>query len=338
MACPLISVLTPAYNAENHIHRLLDSLLAQDYPSVEVIVVDDGSADHTQDVVLSYRNRLEAKGYQLNYIFQQNQGQSVAINNGLKLVTGKYLVWPDSDDFYSESSALSKMAAVLENASPDACIVRCLNIHIDEKTGQEVSRIPINENLDREDLFEDCLTGGHGVWFQPGGYMARMSSLDRAIAHREIYTEKRAGQNWQLLLPLFYHHRCLTIKEYLFTVVDRADSHSRTVAVSFDDMIAKERSYGNAILETLRRMPEMSETDRRHYFNKKAVDANSIYMERAIQYGMNTEARQFANEVQSHGGELALSAYFRIRLCDKWYFKYIEAIRWKLKGLLCGLL
>ena len=60
MQRPLVSILTPMYNTEKYVHRLLDSVLAQDYPAIEMVVIDDGSTDGSRAVVESYAGRFAA--------------------------------------------------------------------------------------------------------------------------------------------------------------------------------------------------------------------------------------------------------------------------------------
>ena len=96
----LVSVLTPTYNCGKYITRLLDSVLRQTYPAIDMHVIDDGSVDDTKEIIERYIPEFEQRGYTLHYHYQTNQGQSAAINNHLNLVTGDYFVWPDADDFY----------------------------------------------------------------------------------------------------------------------------------------------------------------------------------------------------------------------------------------------
>mgnify|MGYP000809890620 FL=1 len=60
---PLVSVLTPCYNTGRYIHRLLDSVIMQDYPRIQMIVVDDGSTDGSADIIKSYVPLFHGKGY-----------------------------------------------------------------------------------------------------------------------------------------------------------------------------------------------------------------------------------------------------------------------------------
>lgn len=256
MISKLVSIITPCYNTGNIIHRLFESILEQDYPYIEMYAIDDGSTDNTSEVIKSYIPKFKEKGYKLTYVYQENSGQSVAINNGLKMIKGEFFVWPDSDDFYSTHSALSKMVRVLEMSDDTISMVRCLAEFIDEESLQKTRAYsPTTKN----DLFEDCLFIRHPFWFCSGGYMVKVKLLDKAIANRDIYTEKDAGQNWQLLLPLLYNKKCITINEYHYKILDRSLSHSRGHYKSYDEKTRQIQSYENTLVATLERMTLLSD-------------------------------------------------------------------------------
>ena len=86
-----VSVVIPAYNAEQTVRRTIDSVLGQTSPAHEIIVVDDGSTDDTIGVLRSYGDRIIA-------IEQQNAGASVARNNGIAASTGEWIAFLDADD------------------------------------------------------------------------------------------------------------------------------------------------------------------------------------------------------------------------------------------------
>ena len=65
---PLVSVLTPCYNSADFLHRLLDSILEQDYPSIEMYAIDDGSTDRTRQVIQTYIPVFQQRGYSLKYV------------------------------------------------------------------------------------------------------------------------------------------------------------------------------------------------------------------------------------------------------------------------------
>ena len=68
----LVSIVTPCYNTGAILHRLFDSILSQDYPSIEMYAINDGSSDNTEDVIKSYIPKFETKGYKLECINQPN--------------------------------------------------------------------------------------------------------------------------------------------------------------------------------------------------------------------------------------------------------------------------
>ncbi len=261
MVRDLISIITPCYNSGGFVHRLMDSILLQDYPSVEMFVVDDGSTDDTAEVLKSYIERFEARGYSLTYIYQDNGGQSVAINRALKLISGEYFVWPDSDDFYNSPSALSRLAITLRDSGSKFGVVRCLSEVVDDKTlercGQfgTVKKHPV-------DLFVDCLRFRNGFWFGAGNYMVKSEALRRQIPTLEIYTHKKTGQNWQLLLPILYKYKCVTINEALHTITERAESHSRGQLTGIEQQITTYKSFRDTILATLQGIPNITLIDR----------------------------------------------------------------------------
>ena len=88
---PLVSIVIPAYNLGHYIGATIDSILAQDYPRVQLIVIDDGSRDNTREVLARYPGRLQWES-------QPNAGQVAAMNRGWALAEGEILSWIGADD------------------------------------------------------------------------------------------------------------------------------------------------------------------------------------------------------------------------------------------------
>ncbi len=97
----LVSIIIPAYNAAACVARAIDSILAQAYPTVEILVVNDGSTDGTRQVCELYGNKIR-------YFEQENKGVSAARNKGIRMAKGEYLGFLDADDWYL-SSKLQEM-------------------------------------------------------------------------------------------------------------------------------------------------------------------------------------------------------------------------------------
>lgn len=90
---PLVSVITASYNMGQYVGMAIDSILTQEYPNIEAIVIDDGSTDDTQKNLTKYRCDPRVK-----IIYQENAGQTKAKNRGLKEAKGKYIAFCDADD------------------------------------------------------------------------------------------------------------------------------------------------------------------------------------------------------------------------------------------------
>lgn len=110
-----ISVIVPIYNVENYLENCLNSIDNQDFESYEVILVDDGSTDNSKEIAEEFVQKDKDK-YKL--ISQKNMGQSAARNNGLKISSGKYIAYIDSDDTV-ESNYLSSMYECAQKTDAD---------------------------------------------------------------------------------------------------------------------------------------------------------------------------------------------------------------------------
>ena len=111
----LVSVVMPTYNRRNYIRESLDSVLAQDFSDFEVIVVDDGSTDGTEEAVRPYEGRIR-------YIRQENRGAGVARNVGIRNARGTYIAFMDSDDL-SRPNHLKSLCSFLDRNPEFAMVV-----------------------------------------------------------------------------------------------------------------------------------------------------------------------------------------------------------------------
>jgi len=103
---PLVSILIPAYNAQNWIAGTLCSALAQTWPSKEIIVVDDGSKDQTLEIARQF------EAYGVRAVTQRNQGAAAARNAAFSLSRGDYIQWLDADDLLSPEKVAKQMAVM----------------------------------------------------------------------------------------------------------------------------------------------------------------------------------------------------------------------------------
>lgn len=101
---PKISLITPSYNQGQYIEQTIDSVLSQDYPNLEYIIIDGGSTDNSVDIIKKYEKYLKY------WVSEPDRGHCHAINKGLKHCTGTIFNWLNSDDYY-EPDALHQVAA-----------------------------------------------------------------------------------------------------------------------------------------------------------------------------------------------------------------------------------
>lgn len=219
---PLVTVITPCYNGELFLHQYFDSILAQTYDNIELVFVNDGSSDCTEKIALSYQDALKQRGIRYIYLKQENGGQAKAINTGLKHMSGTYLVWPDSDDWLSPDS-IEKRVAFLET-HPDYDMVRSNAELFDFDTKQTMGRISESDNRFNEDIFLDLIL--EKTYCCCGCYMIRSDALKNIYPDLIIYASK-AGQNWQILIPVSGRSLCGFIDEDLYHIASRNGSHSR---------------------------------------------------------------------------------------------------------------
>lgn len=106
----LVSVIVPLYNSEKSIKKTVDSLIAQTYPNLEFILVDDGSTDKSGVII----DECQKKDSRIVTVHQANQGQSSARNTGIRMARGEFICFVDSDDIIDPDFVLKLVNAIGE--------------------------------------------------------------------------------------------------------------------------------------------------------------------------------------------------------------------------------
>ncbi|WP_289135101.1 glycosyltransferase family 2 protein [uncultured Brevibacillus sp.] len=146
---PLISIITPSFNQASFIKQTIDSVLMQDYPNIEHIVVDGGSTDGTLEILHSYRYL----GERFRFVSEQDRGQSDAINKGLSMARGEIIGWLNSDDTYLPGAVSKAMHALTLN--PAWSMVYGNAYHINEQN-KFIGVYP-TKPFSRQSLFLFCI-------------------------------------------------------------------------------------------------------------------------------------------------------------------------------------
>jgi glycosyltransferase involved in cell wall biosynthesis len=160
----LVSVIIPTYNRGWILKEAIDSVSAQDYKDLELIVVDDGSTDNTSEILASYENDIKV-------LFQENKGVSAARNRGITEASGQLIAFLDSDDLWLPRKLYTQVDFF--NQMPDALICQTEEIWI--RDGQRVNpkkRHKKPSGMIFEPSLELCLVS-------PSAVMIRRSLFDR---------------------------------------------------------------------------------------------------------------------------------------------------------------
>ena len=244
---PLVSIITPCYNSSEYLERYFTSILSQTYSNIELILINDGSTDNTEEIISRYQNTFEENGLNIVYVYQENRGLGGAINTGLKYISGEYFTWCDSDNFFSTDYVERKVQYFQQH--PEYSVVRCDgNIVMNDNLSKVVGTMSKGvRDRTGEHLFYAAIDEKN---FHFGCAMIKTSDFDSVVPSREIY-ESRVGQNWQLLLPVLYQFRSGYIDLPLFTFVDRKESITGSINQDFEKIINRENEFEKILLQTI---------------------------------------------------------------------------------------
>lgn len=116
MSIPFFSIILPTYNRASFLSRSIGSVLTQDFQDWELLIIDDGSTDHTKEIVNSFNDQ------RIKYVYQENSERSAARNNGINQAQGAWLCFLDSDDEYN-TNHLSYLLEFIKKENPSLGLI-----------------------------------------------------------------------------------------------------------------------------------------------------------------------------------------------------------------------
>ena len=286
---PLVSIITPSFNSSKYLDAYFQSIKNQDYSNYEIIFINDGSTDETEDIVLKYKKYFENQGKRFMYLKQENGGQAKAMNYGFPYIQGKYFIWPDSDDeLYSNN--ISEKVKFMES-NPDISLGISGADYVDEKGN-------ILDHLERkcmsdDDFFKDLLISNNVV-FCPGIYIMRTDAFFKWIPNGQI-NESRIGQNYQILLPIAYHEKWGYIHKTLYKYILHENSHSNKNNDKYEYEIIRFQKQEKTLYELLESICDKD--DLQYYSNLVYSHFHKFYLRLANQYGKKDDLKKYYKEI-----------------------------------------
>lgn len=253
----LVSVVIPNYNYAHYLSEAIDSVLAQTYSDIEIIVVDDGSRDSSRDVMVAYGERITA-------IFQQNQGVSAARNNGAAAGSGQYIAFLDADDAWLPTKIEKQISR--STADPSLGLVHVGVDEVDADGNLLLKRLEGSDGEALEDLLmlgrKGVLGGGSGlmvprkIFDEIGGFDPRLSTSADYDFFVQVASRYKVGFVSEILLKYRIHG---------------SNMHGNVKVMEHDMMIAFEKAFADA-------RPEITALKRKAYGNLHQTLAGSYFV------------------------------------------------------------
>ncbi|MEG4203715.1 glycosyltransferase family A protein [Microcoleus sp. Pol7_A1] len=206
LSLPLVSVIIPAYNAEPFIEETLKSVLAQTYPAIEVLVVDDGSQDRTPEIV----EKIGKKDSRVQLLKQQNSGVAVARNLGIEKSKGEFIAPIDADDIWYPENIEKQVQCMLEGGE-EVGVVYSWTVDLDEKGlltgGFRSFRI-------EGDVYATLIC--HNFIGNASASMIRRSCLEKVGVYDKTLKERNAQgcEDWDLYLRIAELYQFRAVPEF----------------------------------------------------------------------------------------------------------------------------
>jgi len=203
---PLVSVIIPTYNYGHLLSKAIDSVIAQTYKNIELIIIDDGSTDNTKSVVESYDNKF-------TYINQNNTGVSSARNHGIIISNGQYVAFLDADDIWYQDKISVQVQYMLDHR--ECRSVSCQNLIINELTNEKkvsqyynFSAYDCRYNFLSLSTRKTTFSGGSGV------------IIDKNIFNDVglFNTKLTHGEDWEFWIRISYKYPIYMINKILYEI------------------------------------------------------------------------------------------------------------------------
>lgn len=239
----VISVIVPVYNAEKTLRRCVDSLLSQDFPDAEIILINDGSTDASDELCRGY----QAADARIVYLKKENGGVSSARNAGLDLASGTYITFVDSDD-YVEPDYFQTILELIEQSNPEWVQFSNTLLRGEARTVRQRASVSLSEQSDCLDEISSMIC--HKTINGPCDKVYKKSILDRRQLRFPASIE--IGEDWAFNVAYSCSVQTFVGSDRpLYCVCeDRTDSLSRKPRADLDEQLHKAIRYAENSIES----------------------------------------------------------------------------------------
>lgn len=270
---PKISIITPSFNQGKYIEQTILSVINQNYPNLEYIIIDGGSTDETVSIIKKYEKSISY------WVTEPDNGQSHAINKGLEKCTGEIFNWLNSDDWYMPGALFEVANAFINNIA--AQYVSGYEKHI-EQNGMVTLYTGTFLKTSIEETIELCEVSQPSTFF-------RLNAIRKVHGVSEDLHYIMDGEMWIKLLLIYGQDHFVKLDKALVNF--RLHTNSKTVSNAVENNFWLERS--NIILdlqrsillpekiirffkETVYQSPKLMKLERKWEFNNEVISCRKL--------------------------------------------------------------
>lgn len=238
---------------ENKIGFLLDSLLIQSCIDFKVLIINDGSTDGSENVILNYKNRFYERNIPFYYFNKKNEGLAATVNYGLNKVDTDYFCLPDADDYLSYDYIKECKNFLDANPEDGLVFVQCRVFHECYRNNQVALWTRGDRyQLNKSELI-DAFLWERNFYYGPS-YMVRTQSFININGGMSIFCKTKGGQNPQIIFPLIVGSKIGYIQKSLYNYIIYKNSHSHFSKKSYIQIIERlerDRLLWRSVIEGL---------------------------------------------------------------------------------------
>ncbi len=283
---PRVSVVVPTYNSADRVTDAIKSVLAQTYTDFEIVVIDDGSTDQTEEALRQFGDRI-------HYFKQENHGVSAARNAGIRKSRGEYIAFLDSDDFWLPEK-LAEQVPVLDADREVGLVYSDWTV----MSGETVLQSSYHKNLTPASgyVFDQLIQRGFVL---TSGVVVRRRCLDDV---GDFDKSLAIAQDYDLWLRISYRWQIQLVNKCLFTKRSFDGSLSTNLTKTAVERIALYQ-------KTLRELPDITQRSRRLMKRQIAINYWDVGYDHFDRFSFKEARKSFASSFKYNWTNIKTLAY-----------------------------